>query len=55
LRSRSLLLLFKKVIVNLIKLKNIQYGSAAGEEEVVTDINIDTLDPVLQLRKLAGV
>jgi hypothetical protein len=31
------------------------YECIAGEEEVVTDIKIDTLDPVLRLRKLAGV
>jgi hypothetical protein len=31
------------------------YDCAVGEEDVVTNLNINTLDPVLQLRKLAGV
>ena len=31
------------------------YKCAAGEEEVVTNLNINTLDPVLLLRKLASV
>lgn len=31
------------------------YECAAGEEEVVTNLDINTLDPVLELRKLAGV
>jgi hypothetical protein len=30
------------------------YDCAAGEEEVVTNVNIDTLEPVLQLQKLSG-
>jgi hypothetical protein len=30
------------------------YKCAAGEEEVVTDVNIDTLEPALQLQKLSG-
>lgn len=31
------------------------YDCALGEEEVVTDIKINTLDPLLQLRLLAAV
>ena len=31
------------------------YNCAAGEEEVLTNLDINTLDPVLQLRKLASV
>ena len=31
------------------------YDCAAGEEEVVIDIKINTLDPLLQLRLLAAV
>lgn len=29
--------------------------SAAGEEKVVTNLNINTVEPVLKLQKLAGV
>lgn len=31
------------------------YDCAVGEEEVVTDIKINTIDPLLQLRLLAAV
>lgn len=31
------------------------YDCTAGEEEVVTNLDINTFNPVLQLRKLAGV
>jgi hypothetical protein len=31
------------------------YDCTATEEEVVTNLTINTLDPVLELRKLAGV
>lgn len=31
------------------------YDCAVGEEEVVTNLDINTLHPVLELRKLAGV
>lgn len=31
------------------------YDCAVGEEEVVTNLDINTLDPVLELQKLAGV
>jgi hypothetical protein len=31
------------------------YDCTAAEEEVVTNLTINTLDPVLELRKLAGV
>lgn len=30
------------------------YDCAAGEEKVVTDVDINTLEPALELRKLAG-
>ena len=31
------------------------YDCTAAEEEVVTNVTINTLDPVLELRQLAGV
>lgn len=30
------------------------YDCAAGEEEVVTNVNINTLEPAMQLQKLAS-